>query len=883
MNILNRLTVKSLKMNKKRTLVTIFGIILSAALLCAAAGLVTSIQKTLVESAKRDYGNYHAGFPGVLKENLGYVQENRKVKDFYCIEGLGYAKLPESKNEDKPYLYVMAFDETAMENAGLTLIEGRMPQGDTELVITQTIQTNGGVDYQIGDVLTLSVGKRESEGYKLTQQNPYLGEENSKDIRSEGQETETGQKGTTENANQQGTADREHLMEEFQKEYTVVGIMERPNYTIEPYSAPGYSVITKMDAVQETADIYVNFYQAQKANQYALAIEDVLKKYQNWDQEAVYNRQLLRWEGNVSDDTKNFLFAVGGVVIAIIMISSIFVIRNSFAISITERMKQYGMFASVGATSKQIWKNVLFEGVLLGMVGIPLGILSGILAVVVLIQVVNYILSDYLDYEMIYCVPILPIVMAVILSIVTIYFSALSSARKASKVSPMEAIRSNQDIKITAKKVKSPKSIKKLFGVGGEIAYKNLKRNKRKYRTTVISMVVSIVLFLSMYSFIEYGFRYSGAYYSKMDYNLGVALYYAGDIKEEYQIYQDITGLDGIEAWSIIRRNMEYDVSVDQYLSDLGKEIMGYHDRGEQEQQSRIVIVSVGEQQYKKYMKSLGIKETEKQGAVLIENKYHYLGNKKVLGNFYEVREGDTVRAVSDNGKRLSLNVLKVTQECPMGMQNQNGSEGFFLVSDKKMDQIGYQTIDMKIQAEEPYELERKINEELEEIRIGDAILEENRDLQNYNIINLAEEARRENSVVLVIEIFLYGFITVITLIGITNIFNTITTNMELRAREFAMLRSIGMTGREFSGMIRIESIFYGAKALFIGLPVGTACSFLFFKMFDNHMEMKFIFPWKAYVMVIIFVTLIVGLTMKYSFSKIKNKNMIETIRKDTM
>lgn len=881
MNVLNRLTVKSLKMNKKRTLVTIFGIILSAALICAAAGLVTSMQKTMVESAKRNYGNYHAGFPGVLKENLNYVEENRNVKDFYCIEGLGYAKLSESENEDKPYLYVMAFDETAMENAGLTLIEGRMPQKDTELVMAQTIQTNGGVDYQVGDVLTLSIGKRKSKGYELTQQNPYMGTENSEDTGSEEQETESEYKGTTENANRQEAVDREHLTEEFQREYTVVGIVERPNYTIEPYSAPGYSVITKMDMVQEMADIYVNFYQVKKANQSALAIKEVLKKYQEWEQEPVYNRELLRWYGNVGDDTKTLLLGVGGVVIAIIMISSIFVIRNSFAISITERMKQYGMLASVGATSRQIWKNVLFEGVLLGMVGIPLGILAGILAVVVLIQVVNYILNDYLSFEMIYCVPILPIVVAVILSMVTIYLSAVSSAGKASRVSPMEAIRSNQDIKMTAKKVRSPKIIKKWFGVGGEIAYKNLKRNKKKYRTTVVSMVVSIVLFLSMYSFIEYGFRYSGVYYSEMDYNLGISLFYDGDVREKYQVCQAISDLDGMEAWSIIRSNMEYTVSAEQYLSGLGKEIMDleYHygtgeepDSAEKEPQSEICIISVGDQEYRKYIKSLGIKEAGEQGAVLVEKGYHYLNDKKVSGNFYKIREGDTVTAVSDGGKKLSLNVLKVTQERPMGLQNRNQFGVFFLVSDKRMDQIGYQAVDMRIQAEDPYELEREIGEKIQE----------SGKVRNYNIINIEEEARMENSVVLVMEIFLYGFITVITLIGVTNIFNTITTNMELRAREFAMLRSVGMTGREFSGMIRIESIFYGAKALVIGLPVGTACSLLFFKIFTNYMDMKYALPWKAYAMVIIFVMLIVGLTMKYSFSKIKNKNMIETIRKDT-
>jgi len=861
MNVLNRLTLKSLLMNKKRTLATIFGIILSTALICAASGLVTSMQKTGLESTKKDQGDYHVSFPDVKKENLKYIQENRNVQNYYCTQGIGYAKLNGSENPDKPYLYLMGFDQNALKKAGLKLMEGRLPENDTEIVISNTIETNSGVTYQIGDVLSLSVGKRISEGDELNQNNPYLTEENGE----------------------------EHLEEDYQQDYTIVGIIGRLNYTLEPYSGPGYSIITKMDTVKDRADIYVNFTNVQKTSEYTHAIKKTLEKQQKWDLEPVYNRELLRWSGSmIGDGTRTLLFTVGGIVIIIIMISSIFVIRNSFAISITERMRQYGMLASVGATSKQIRKNVFYEGFLLGIIGIPLGILSGILAVFVLLKTVNYILKDFTTDPILYYLPLLPIILAIFLSIVTIYVSAFASARKAAKVSPMEAIRSSQDIKITAKKVKSPKIIKTWFGIGGEISYKNLKRNKRKYRTTVVSMVISIVLFLSMYAFITYGFEYSGIYYSELDYNIGLSLYYEGDIEKEYKLCQELSELDGVNRWSIARLNMEYSIPTDPYVTDLGKKIKQElydfqsladleEDQIEEMNQSKLYICSLGDAEYQRFLTSLDIKDQEKNGAVLMQAKFYYLDDTQVFGDYYHIKQGDQIQASSDKGKNLSFKILAVTQDVPMGMQNKAPYQDYFIVSDSMMDQLGYVSVDMKIQAENPDEMEKTLMERLESKKNS------YKERFEYSISNAAEAARQENAVVLVIKIFLYGFITVISLIGITNIFNTITTNMNLREKEFAMLRSVGMTQREFSGMIRMESIFYGAKALLIGLPLGTVCSFLFYKMFDTHMNMPFSLPWRAYLIVVLFVMLIVGLTMKYSFGKIKNKNIIETIRKDTI
>ena len=126
MDIINKLIFKDLQLNKKRTIVTIIGIILSTALICAVAGMVTSVQKTLVENAKKDDGNYHVTLYDVPKNDIKVLQNNRNVEQTYLLESLGYSYLKESKNEYKPYLSLMAVND--FKNIGINLVSGRLPE-----------------------------------------------------------------------------------------------------------------------------------------------------------------------------------------------------------------------------------------------------------------------------------------------------------------------------------------------------------------------------------------------------------------------------------------------------------------------------------------------------------------------------------------------------------------------------------------------------------------------------------------------------------------------------------------------------------------------------------------------------------------------------------
>lgn len=858
MNVLNKLTLKSLQMNKKRTIVTIIGIILATSLLTAVITMVVSFRATMIEYEKEDAGNYHYVFEDVPYEDLKYFKNNTNIEDIYCTEDIGYTYLEGNNNDYKPYLHLLAFNEKALINSSVKLVEGRMPQNENEIVISEHIKDIAEVEYNIGDTLSLDVSKRTdlSGEYELDQSNAYV----------EGEEK---------------------LESMYTKEYKVVGIIERPNYDIENPASPGYTIVTYLNDNNATQNlnIYVllSEYGLKNQEEFVSQItgidkniltklenneqldEKELEEYNNIKYSYSKNEGLLRYENfEVSDSTMSTVLSLAVVVIVIIIVTSIFCIRNSFAISITEKMRQYGMLASVGATPKQIKKNVLYEAMILALIAIPIGILCGLFADFILLKVIGTLLADALNnLKFIFSISWLSLVFVILLAIITIYLSAISSARRASKVSPIEAIRGNNDIKINPKKIRSSKIVEKLFGIGGKIADKNLKRNKKKYRTTVISIVVSVSIFIAMSSFIDYAMNASSVYYNNTSYNL-----YVRDGVEDS--YKEIAKFSGVEEYSIVRLSNFY---VDTNT------IKGNEDfrTGDESSQIPISIIALGDEEYRRYVKELGLNYNDaKDKAILIDDYTQYVVDEENKGKYimkrvYTYEKGDTILgSFEDEGvKDTYLEIAAIGTTRPMGLENITSSYGYLVISDDFYNKNVKDTYaqELYIKCDDSNKLEGQIRQEYDDLIV----------------YNLDEQMQQEQSVYLVIQIFLYGFITVISLIGITNIFNTITTNMNLRSREFAMLKSIGMTNKEFNKMIRLESILYGLKSLLIGIPIGIILSYLVYKAVSGGIEMEFILPINSIIISIVVVMLLIIFIMRYSLSKINKQNIIETIRKDNI
>ncbi len=897
MKLLNKLTIKNLKLNRKRTIVTVIGILLSVSLITAVASIYASAIDSLIDFETTEKGNFHVVFYDVPKEDIKIFENNRQIEELYLTKDIGYARLEESKNEYKPYAYVKAFSQEGLENLSITLVEGRLPQNSDEIVIPTHLKTNGRVTMNVGDSITLDIGKRIGEdGVELKQSNPFQTVESEEII----QNLDIVEKHPS----------IEQIVDTTRKTYKIVGIIQRPASNIESYVAPGYTFITYLDEQNEfknldkNVDIYARYTKEGTKNAYKVTAnilgvdENLFEKFNvsSASYETGKNNEYDTYVAQMNNakykiNINSYLIglqtdpigssAIGGlgvvvaIVCAIIVFTSVFCIKNSFDISITEKIKQYGMLRSIGATKKQIKKNVFYEASILGLIGIPLGLLLGFLASFILIIISNYFLKEMLAEGIVlkFKFSFVSAIIAIILGIITLYFSAFKSARRASKVSPIDSIRNSSNIKIKAKKIKGSKIIQKLFGIGGEISYKNLKRNKRKYRTTVISIVVSVFVFIALSYFMNSAFFTIENELNRTDYN--ITLYARFENEEEYEKIIQVAQLDNIEKYSICREktlhieNVKYS---NEYVDTLNL-------NEEEAKTGYTSIVTVGKEQYKEYLESLGFKESEmKQKGILLDKTTITLWNEeKNKEEKHQMREfdykaGDTILCDLGENKEMKVEIGYITDKYPFGLSDSN-HQTLLVVSDELFDTyIKANQLDIYFLSSNANQLQDDMEKQLEDLN-----------LNYYSINNIQENAQMLNDLFTLMAIFLYGFITVITLIGITNIFNTITTNMELRKQEFAMLKSIGMTNDEFNKMIRLESIFMGVKSLAFGIPIGIGISYLIYYFLMKEEGIKFQIPYVPILLAILAVFFLITILMKYSINKINKQNTIETIRNENI
>lgn len=886
MQILNRLTIRNLKLNKRRTIVTIIGIILATALLTAVATMAVSLKESVTLRSKKVDGDFHLLLYDMTDKEKESVINNRQVESYYETHEVGYGVLDGCVNDSKPYVYIEALDSDTFEKAEINVTSGRLPEDDSEIVISSHIKTNGGVKYNLGDKITFDIGDRTYNGKKLYQNDTYR-----EDEQLEAKQTKT---------------------------YKVVGICDRLPYGEEPRTAPGYSVITlanKADTSLNKSDIYLRFNKKALKDRYDLTadilgvdktlfnklnsgkLEDkeiqTLKSQLDKTHSYYINNSLIKYEA-FYDSSVAFVYNMAAVVMVIIIITSAVCISNSFAISINQKTKQYGMLASIGATPRQIRKNVFFEAAFMGVIGIVAGIGGGLSASYILVVLSNKMLIDTFEMSIVYAPSLLGVLLSIVLAIVTIVLSALVPAIRASRMSPIMAINHSEDIKIKSKSLKTPKLIGKVWGEGGVLAYKNMKRNKRKYRVITISIALSVSTFIALYGFMslltESVNRYAN---DKIDLRVYMSSYKSMSVDEANKkvsnIVNRINNETNITDFTFARGFYASLKDEPKYSSDY-KEVNKYEAGLAENNGYYISIISLGNEEYGKYIKKLGIsKETAQSGGILVDNTYQYINNGNDIKYFniydgykagdvltYRIDTSNSSKSLdnsksSDDTTLYDIRIVALSNERPFGYDNAYTSYGYLIVSDDYMNRIDTKNTDstlLNINCDDPDEAQDIL---VNEFNIG----------QNY-IFNAAQERRNDEKLILTMKIFLYGFIAIVSLIGITNIFNTVTTGMELRGKEFAMLQSIGMTKKEFDKMIRLESVFYGSKALIIGVVSGTILSYVIY-ISAGESQLKYTLPLLAIVMsVIVVIILLLGI-MKYSIAQIRKQNIIETIRNENI
>ncbi len=808
MNILKKLTLKDLKLNKKRTLGTIIGVILSCALILVVGGFFFVLQDTLVEGEIKRDGYYHVMIDELTDKQVQELKSNRDFSDVTVVNKVGVGTLDTDNYDMGVESYnISSYSQEIFNQLNYDVLEGEFPKNSKEILINRGF--NYFYDKEVGDVIELDV-----DGVK--------------------------------------------------KSYMVSGISDRYDELI----------TTGVDSTTFKA-----FLTLKNPNNYFEDINKLLglKSYVDEFESPIYGdnysirSDLIMYETlSYNNSSIEILASLFAVAIFVIMVTSIFAIRNSFAISVSEKTKMYGMLSSVGATKKQIKKMVLFEGFVVGLIGTALGILLGIFVTWFLTFIINFIAVNaglLEDVTLIYNFSILPVIIAILMSVIVIYLSVISGARRASKTSPIQNIRNASDIK--RKKIRTPKIINKIFGIGGVISYKNLKRSKKKYRVTIISLTVSIFIFIVASSLIEYGLKIVNYEYVDLKYNVSIR-----ESSREDNIKNNLEELRKIDNSYVM-----YGGYGDYKFSDasLINEELKYVDEigGEVFEKVFYNFSLYDDESFRKIMKDLNLDYEYMKDKIIILNKIK--NPREDDGRFINAtyyKKGDVIELIDPNkqdGKPIKLVVGELLNDnYPIGLERRIQDYSLNMVGnyeymDKEVFQYG--VISIYYDSDDSYALADKIKD------INDKIY----------VDNIEESASQTRSLILILSIVAYSFIGVLTLIGVTSVFNTINSNMELRKSEFATLKSVGMTKKEFNRMINLESFFYSFKSLFYGIVLGLIGSYVVFMLFKDEYSFSYLLPVQSIILAVLFVVVIVLIIMRYSIKKINKYNIIETIRNNNV
>ena len=906
MNVFHKVTLQSLRKNKTRTIVTIIGIILSAAMICAVTTFVSSVQNFALQYAIYTEGDWHGAIYDATFADLQAIDSSDKVADSTYGQVYGYAKVG-STNEYKPYLYVIGGEKSGyFDSMPVHLISGRIPQNGSEILLPEHLSSNGGVTWKEGDRITLQIGRRTLDGFTMGQDNPcYTYDPESRDE----------------------VLNDEVIDNTIERTYTVVGIYERPSF--EPRTAPGYTAITVEDPTwQNPTEIHVYFNMKDPGEIYNFMVDMGFAQTYSY----AFNDDVLLYYGvSYFDSFRTMLYSLAAIVIGLIMFGSVSLIYNAFSISVSERTKQFGLLSSVGATKAQLRRMVLFEALAVSAIGIPLGILAGIGGIGITLLVIGNKFSSLIggaEIPMRICVSWQSVVIAALVALITVLISAWIPSARATKVTAVEAIRQNMDVKNT-KPVKTSKLTYKLFGLPGVLASQYYSRIRKKYRATVISLFMSVVLFVSASAFTAYLTETTAVGFNTAGYDLNVSL--PGDqfvsITPDQLLYRmkcanAVTDAAYSQEWySGIR--LQTDCMTEEGVAFLDRNKGQVGDPSVRNAHAYITFVDddafkallwkydLSEEKFLDPKNPLGIAvdktimfdvNAERYETTILFQKKAFslqLQREKEIPGYYWAGE-----IIDQMGKELVIyrknngsgsededvmfltpqeaytyfdhNVGHVIYETPFFARQSTGVRLIYPIS------LAERVIPEVKATEDRYNYMICSKEHGQSYTALRRVLSDN-GFAREQLHNVAEIEESKRNTVTIIQVFAFGFIALISLIAATNVFNTISTNIGLRRREFAMLRSVGMSQKGFNRMMNYECLLYGSKALLYGLPVSCGVTYLIYLAISDGFDTTFRLPWAAMGIATLSVFLVVFVTMMYAMSKLKKEDPIQVLKNENL
>ena len=868
MNLYTSLTLRYLKENKRRTIVTIIGIILSTALICGIGNISVSLMDHKIRETIANDGEFHATFYDIKKDDISTITNSAGISKSALSENLGYARLDK---DDKYMIQIKEYDENAFKGYQIKLKDGRFPSNDKEIVLSEESLKKS--NKKIGDSISFNIGKRVDEDGN-SREGDLLAYENEKIINA------------------------------TKKDFKIVGTIEKPGFEWNGSDAV-VTGITYLDInnIDKNQDVNVSISVNKPTEIYEIApkiaknlglkLKDVSGDNYNNKQGIHYenlsfNEHLLRLQGaSVYSNINNSIYMIIIIVTVLVVICTIATVYNAFSISISERKKQFGILNSIGATKSQIIKLVFIEAFIVSVIAIPIGIVCGTISIDLVFRFIqryfeNSFIAD-MNLRVVYNLYI--IIGSILIVLITIGISAILPAITAAKISPLEAIKNSSNLKIG--KVKDSKIVRFIFKTEGVLAYKNLRRNKKKFRITLFSLIISVVIFISFSGFMKLFIKANQVQSSQMNYDLYL---YKNGFAEDDKIINELKKVKGIENFSI---NNEYSIGTNVGENNINK---GYKELIEKyftkENKNDEVVYNFsnslfffpGDEAISKLKLKTGKfdKETAiKENGIILRNKSYYeeLGKKGDV-SLTNYKVGDIIDAYEigydeKNDKEIietvKLKVLATTEDLLPGQLSSSYMGLDFITYDEVGQKLGFNINKgrMYISTNKEENTRKAIKEIAEKY--------------GYTVNDEIEYARKNEQSMMAMKVFVYGFVSVISLVSITNIVNTISTNINLRKREFAIIKSIGVTPSGFNKMIYLESLLYGALSLIYGIPIGMGITILMNKTLGDVINLGMVIPWNAIIISFVGIFIITFIASYIPMKKINKENIIDSIRQESI
>lgn len=885
MNIFWKLTGRTMKANRVRTTASIVGVILSSAMFVAVTTMCVSTLSYLKESYIWSYGNYHVSRSGLTQEEYEEMTRDRRVSEFASSRTLGFAEI-ENENDDKPYLEIDAVDNAFLESMPVHLTRGRLPENSRELLLPDHLTTRGGVTVEIGQTMDLQVGQRISGGQVLYGENPYEEGELLKDTEA--------------------------------YRFTVVGTYEWPSF--EEFDSAGYISLTMEDSdlpAGDSRNAWILLKNPRKD------LGSFLADYEEFGVISSTNNSLLAIEGASQYTNYNMiLYGMGGILILLIMLGSVSMIYSAFSISVSDRTRQFGLLSSAGASRKQLRKCVRQEALLVSAAGIPAGIVCGLAGIWITLQAVQEqfrsLTASQLSIQM--KVEPLAIGIAAAVAFLTVWISAWVPSKRAMRVTAIEAIRQNQDIRTQGRPVHISGVMLRLFGLEGLLAKKYFRRSKKKYRATIISMALSVMIFIASAA---YGTALSSVFEREIYVHEADLVYSYGSEAKMEQLNAWLRQEPQVEktAWSrwdnfFIGKDENY--VEEQYYLDNGMEVL---DDGDGCWVAGVCYMD--EETYREVVRENRLDEsvfldTDNPPAILVNygRTLNYgEGNSRSMVEYKYVREGTDHLTVVER-KNLPDGIPEAEQDEWISYMLWEGTTGRWMMNYENINSgeqrqepaatheiaVGALIDDLPLGADSgaliypmsacPESLKEEttgnisitVKDYQEALRSLDQYLEEhNMGKGDGYISDLYKQEQDSRNIVAMLEVFSIGFTVLMTLITAVNVFHTISTSLTLRRRDFAMLRSVGMTPREMNRMLNYECLIYGVKCLIYGVPLGVLMACLIQMVLMQADLQTVTIAWQIYPAAVFLVWILVWLSTCYARARLRRHSLIEDLKNDNI